>query len=260
MPLSASVREYMSSILHTLPRGVTLDHVVNLMSRLHVRHVPLVEDGRVVAVVTPEDVASQLLEEGGPAHVPVETPERPVPAVDPSASVAEAARLMREATVDYVIVGPLTAPSGILSSRDVVRAAEGELSGVSVSSCMDEAPPSVPLDGELAEAARLLVETRVSGGYPARHVIVGVGGLPIGVVSVRDFIYYVGIKGSIEGRVADVMSPHLYYLDPASSLEEAVEEMNERDVGFLPVVYKAKVLGGVYEFTIVKAAAGGSCG
>jgi len=260
VPLSATVREYMSSILHTAPKDVTLDHVVNMMTRLHIRHIPLVERGRIAAVLTPEDLAGQIMEVGGLAHVPVELPDRPVPAIDPTATVAEAARLMWESGVDYVIVGPLTAPSGILSSRDVVKASQGEMGGYSASKCMDEAPPSVPLDAPLADVARKLLEARISKGYPARHVVVGVGGLPIGVVSVRDFIYYVAVKGVIDGRVTDVMSPQLYYLDPASSLEEAVEEMVERDVGFLPVVYKAKVLGGVYEFTIVKAVAGGSCG
>jgi len=259
MPLSASVREYMSSILHIAPRDVSLDHAVNMMARLHIRHIPLVEGGRIVAVLTPEDIARQIMEAGGLAHVPVELPERPLPAIDLTATVAEAAKLMWGSGVDYVIVGPLTAPSGILSSRDVVRASQGELGGYSVSRCMDEAPPSVPLDASLAGVARKLLEAKTGKGYPARHVIVGVGGLPIGVVSVRDFIYYVAVRGTVEGRVTDVMSPYLYYLDPASSLEEAVEEMVERDVGFLPVVYKAKVLGGVYEFTIVKAVAGGSC-
>jgi len=259
VPLTSAVREYMSPILHTAPRGATLDHVVNVMARLHIRHVPLVDDGRVVAVVTPEDVVSQLLEEGGLAHVEIRLGDRPVPAVSPSASITDAAKAMIDHSVDFVIVGPLTAPSGIVSSRDIVRALEGERLGVPVAQCMDEAPPSVPLTAGLREAAEKMLTTRVCGSYSVRHVVVGVGGLPIGVVSARDIIYHASVRGTLEGRVIDVMSQQLYYLDPASSLDEAVEEMVERDVGFLPVVYRAKMLGGVYEFTVVKAIVGGPC-
>ncbi len=258
MPLSSSVREYMSSLLHTAPVGVTLDHVMNTMTRLHVRHVPLVENGRIVAVATPEDVLQQLLEEGGPAHVELRVASRPIPAVEPTASVAEAARAMHAARVDYVIVGTLEAPRGILSSRDVVRAARSEFRGLPVSEYMDDPPPSVPLEAPLTDAARAIAGSVIDDGFPARHAVVGEDGLPIGVVSVRDIIYYAMAKGSLDGRVTDIMSPHLYYLDPAASLNEAVEEMAERDVSFLPVVYKARLLGGVYEYTVVKVAAGES--
>jgi len=256
LPLTSSVREFMTSTVHTVPVGVTLDHVVNIMTRLHVRHVPLTESGRIVAVATPEDVLQQLLREGGPAHVELAVAERPVPTVEPTATVAEAARRMHDARVDYVIVGSLEAPWGILSSRDVVRAARSEFQGLPVSEYMDEPPPSVALDAAIVDAARAIASSVIDDGFPARHAVVGEDGLPIGVVSVRDIIYYAMAKGGLDGRVTDIMSPHLYYLDPAASIAEAVEEMAERDVSFLPVVYKARLLGGVYEYTIVKVAAG----
>jgi len=255
VPLTASVKDYMSSLLHTAPAGVMLDHVMNVMTRLHVRHVPLVENGRIVAVATPEDVLHQLLDQGGPAHVELRVAERPIPVVEPLASVAEAARAMFNAGVDFAIVGSLEAPRGIVSSRDVVRAARSEFRDLSVSEHMDDPPPSTALDASIVDAARAIASATIDHGFPARHVVVGEDGLPIGVVSVRDIIYYATAKGSIEGRVTDIMSPHLYYLDPSSSIAEAVEEMAERDVSFLPVVYKARVLGGVYEYTIVKVAA-----
>ena len=88
---------------------------------------PIVEDGRLVGVVTDRDLAIRILAEGKGADTPVgEIASKDVVTVDPQQSLEEAARLMAEHQVRRL---PVTEEDGklvgILAQADVAQAGDG---------------------------------------------------------------------------------------------------------------------------------------
>jgi CBS domain-containing protein len=86
-----------------------------------------------------------------------------------------------------------------------------------------------------------------------------------GIITATDIMKYLGtgqvFQRMVTGNVAEVMalpvrtlvSGNLHTIDPKKNVNEAAREMLARNVGALPVIEDARLVGLVTEFDLVKA-------
>ena len=114
--------------------------------------------------------------------------------VDAAASVADAARRMREARVGAVLVLERGRLAGILSERDVLNrvVAEGRSpDGTKAADVASRPVVSVPAGASLRQCAETLRDRGV------RHLpVLDAAGVPVGVLSARDF--FEAVAGGLE--------------------------------------------------------------
>lgn len=105
--------------------------------------------------------------------------------IGPEATLEEAAEAMMESEVGSLGVVEDRELIGILTERDLVRAAAdgADFFGELVSDWMTESPDTFSPDVEVEDAARWLLET----GY--RHLPVMEGGELLGIASIRDLLW-----------------------------------------------------------------------
>ncbi len=129
-----TVQEAMTSNPTAITPDTTAQEAARLMKSEDVGSLPIVEDGRLVGVVTDRDLAIRVLAEGkGPDTTVGEIASKDVVTVDPQQSLEEAARLMAEHQVRRLPVveedGRLV---GILAQADVAQSGHDSLTGETV--------------------------------------------------------------------------------------------------------------------------------
>jgi CBS domain-containing protein len=100
----------------------------------------------------------------------------------PTATVAEAARTMRDRNVGAVLVMEGSRLAGIFTERDLVHllADGGEVAARPVSAVMTRDVAMVPADADISWAAEQMKQRRV------RHLPIGDAPMVVGMISVRD--------------------------------------------------------------------------
>lgn len=131
MHTTQTIREAMTSSPTTVEPGTTAREAAGLMKSKDVGSLPVVEDDRLVGVITDRDLALRLVGEGKSADTPVgELASTDVVTIDPQQDVGEAARLMAEHQLRRLPVceedGRLV---GILAQADVAQIGHDELTG-----------------------------------------------------------------------------------------------------------------------------------
>ena len=126
-----TVQEAMTSNPAAITPETTAQEAARLMKTEDVGSLPIVEDGRLVAVITDRDLAVRVLAEGQGADTPVaDTASKDVVTVDPQQSLEEAARLMAQHQVRRLPVveedGRLV---GVLAQADLAQAGHDTLTG-----------------------------------------------------------------------------------------------------------------------------------
>ena len=126
-----SIREAMTSNPTSVEPSTTAAEAARTMKSENVGSLPIVEDGRLVGVVTDRDLAIRVLAEDRGADTPVgEIASKDVVTVDPEQSLEEAARLMAEHQVRRL---PVTEEDGklvgIVAQADVAQAGHDVLTG-----------------------------------------------------------------------------------------------------------------------------------
>lgn len=61
--LKHAVREVMTSPVITCERGTTIDELMELMTNRRIRHIPVVEEGELIGIVSIGDVVKRKIEE-----------------------------------------------------------------------------------------------------------------------------------------------------------------------------------------------------
>jgi CBS domain-containing protein len=129
--MAKNVREAMTSN----PRSVgTTDSVVQaarLMRDEHVGSLPVVEDGRLIGMITDRDIAIRIVAEGAdPDSVTVgDVASRRVVTVEPDQDIDEARRLMAQHQVRRLPVVEGDELVGILAQADLTREEDAEQVG-----------------------------------------------------------------------------------------------------------------------------------
>lgn len=129
---------------------------------------------------------------------------KPVVTVSPTATVAEAARLMRDKRVGAVVVTSSARPAGILTDRDIavsVVAAGKDPATVPVGEVMHRSPAVIDQDQGIFEAARMFSERGVR-----RLPVVDRTGNLVGILALDDLLMLLGAE---MGHVAQTLSKEL---------------------------------------------------
>lgn len=135
-----TIREFMTVSPHTIAIERTLSDAHKLMREHGIRHLPVLEGGRLVGIVSQRDLhLIETLRDVDPAEVKVEEAmTQDVLEVDPSASVARVARTMAERKLGSAVVTRGGEIVGIFSTIDALYAlatiANGTADSLSVKS------------------------------------------------------------------------------------------------------------------------------
>jgi CBS domain-containing protein len=126
-----SIREAMTSDPTTVVPSTPAQEAARLMENEDVGSLPVVEDGRLIGMITDRDLALRVVAEGRDAGTPVgELASKQLVTIDPQQELAEAARLMAEHQLRRLPVceedGKLV---GILAQADLAQLGHDELTG-----------------------------------------------------------------------------------------------------------------------------------
>jgi len=126
-----SIRDTMTSDPTTVEPGTTAQEAARLLKSEDVGSLPVVEDGRLVGMITDRDLALRLVAEGRGGDTPVgELASKRLVTIDPQQELAEAARVMAQHQLRRLPVceedGKLV---GILAQADLAQLGHDELTG-----------------------------------------------------------------------------------------------------------------------------------
>lgn len=120
--------EIMSTKVKTATRSMTLREVAALMRDGDMGAMPVVEDGRLVGIVTDRDIVVRAIAEGRDAEAPInEAMTTEIFSVRPEDFVFEAIRLMGDKQVRRIpVVGENGELAGIIAMADIALEMEDE--------------------------------------------------------------------------------------------------------------------------------------
>ena len=244
----------------TVTRATTLDEALDLMDRLHVRHLPVVDAGRLGGIVSDRD----LLEATGwlPARVHAASGSRPidelprtigeivhdeVTSASPGESVESAAATLLRLKIGCLPIEEGGVLEGIVTDTDLLkflmaarRESPGAISGgTSVQDQMTPSPGTIGSGATVGEARALLLAADM------RHIPVVDDGRLVGIVSDRDLRRAHGQGMRDTTPVDRIMSRSLATVSRDTSLEGATELILEHRISALPVVEGDAELVGV---------------
>lgn len=131
-PRATTVKEIMTKEVSTLGRNDTLDLADDIMTLARIRHLPVLDEGRVVGVVSQRDLFRSALAAalgyGENAQKRLlrtlrvkEVMQEPAITISPEASVKDATRLMLESKIGCLPVVEGHTVVGIVTETDILR-------------------------------------------------------------------------------------------------------------------------------------------
>lgn len=145
--MNDAIENFMTPGPHTIARTRTLEEAHALMRHYKIRHLPVLDAGSLVGLVTQRDLALvETLEGVDPSQVPVEDAmSEDVFAVELGTPLAEVAQRMARDRLGSAVVMRGTMVAGIFTAVDALHALDFLLSSPSVRAALAEAlfpPPS----------------------------------------------------------------------------------------------------------------------
>jgi CBS domain-containing protein len=148
---------------------------------------------------------------------------------------------------------------GIVTERDVMKVLSSEKNQGLVEEIMSTSLKVTGPETPIGEATKEMITQHF------RRLPVVKDDVLYGIITATDIMKYLGtgqvFERMVTGNVAEVMalpvrtlvSGNLHTIDPKKNINEAAREMLARNVGALPVIEDAKLVGLVTEFDLVKA-------
>lgn len=228
------ISELMSVDLTTLSPTTTVHDALDEMDRNDVRHLPVLEGGRLVGILSDRDLYVEDEEhEGRPVselmHASVQT-------LEPHSGVVTAALEMSIQKIGCVpvvederLVGLVTEVDLMAAFRDLCGDVEHLGQNPAVETRMTREVRTAPPETTLKQAAALLRE------HDVRHLPIVEDGRLVGVISDRDLRMAYGQHLPPETEVAQVMVPRTIVVAPEARLHHAAKLMVEHRISCLPV-------------------------
>lgn len=145
IPPRRPIRDYMTPLPHVIGVEQTLATASRRMTQLGIRHLPVVDEGRLVGIVSERDIAHVLsLRSVDPSRAVVEEAMTPEPyEVSPETPLSVVARKMAERRVGSVIVVEDGEVVGLLTSTDALGLLADLLTGFLGTQAEDRLPSEV---------------------------------------------------------------------------------------------------------------------
>ncbi len=234
----------------TVAPEIGLDQALQLMADEDVRHLPVVEDGRLVGVLSERDLLSAV----GWVPRPVDKPKRSaIEEMHTDVSTVMPADTLVTACVSFQVdrIGCLPVVDdddelvGIITETDVLASyhracKQGYLGAAAdppardhMSTRMTTVPASTDLRDAIAHA----------GLVHGRHFPVVHDDRLVGIVSDRDLRAARGEGRRDDTPIAEIMSADVITLGPDETLSRAAELMADQKLGALPVVDDGRLVG-----------------
>ena len=176
------------------------------------------------------------------------------------AKIADAASLIVEKRMGGLpIVDGGEVLCGIVTERDVMKVLSADKRAGLVEDVMSTALKVTGPETPIGDATKEMITHRF------RRLPVVKDDVLYGIITATDIMKYLGtgavFQRMVTGNVAEVMalpvrtlvSGSLHTIDPKKNVNEAAREMLARNVGALPVIEDARLVGLVTEFDLVKA-------
>ena len=261
----------------SVPPSMSIMAAVETMTRCGFRRLPVIDAGsrKLRGIVTSGDIINFL--GGGDKYnlVKVKHKGNLIAAINESireimttkmttlpdtASIADALDVIKEKMVGGIpITGHDERVEGIVTERDVMKTLANENSNLCVEDIMSTALRVTSPDAPIGAVTRDMTRHRY------RRLPVVTDDVLFGIITTTDIVRYLGdrkVFSRLEtGNVTEVMSlpvrnlvsGRLYTTTPGRNVNEVAREMFDRNVGALPVIEDAKLIGLVTEFDLVKA-------
>jgi acetoin utilization protein AcuB len=242
-----------------------------LMRWGNVRHLPVLEHGKVVGVFSERDLLRYRADTGGQGGLdPVRRfMSAPAEVVSPDDEAAKAMGLMLAAELGCLpvveeqrLVGVLTLTDLVGRSFAAAAAATRAGGGPTATRAMTFVPVTVTPRQPLLEAIGLMID------YGVRHLPVVEDGQVVGILSDRDVRTAVGDprEALVQGReglealeVGSVMTDDVILVQGDANLAEVAQKFLDSRVGAIPVVdRKGSLLGIISYLDLIRAQAAAS--
>lgn len=117
----ATIRKHMTRDIATIDANAPCREAAKLMADRKIGSVAVQVDGRVVGLATERDLVVTVLARGGDGLQPVKQAMRTLPRVEPSASEAACAELMKKHFTRHLLVEEMGEVIGVVSMRDIIQ-------------------------------------------------------------------------------------------------------------------------------------------
>jgi CBS domain-containing protein len=260
-----------------VPQTMTILGAVETMTRWGFRRLPVVDPGtrRLRGIITAGDIIN-LLGGGDKANlVAVKHGGNLLPALNQSVRTLmtpQAKSLPSTATLEDAVsliisekIGgiPVTDEEGVMvgivTERDVLKVLAKERSNLRVEEVMTTSLRLTSPDSPIGMVTKEMTR------YRFRRLPVVSDDVLFGIITTTDIITYLGtgevFSQLVTGNISEFMSlpvrklvsGKLFTTSPERGINDAAREMLERNTGALPVIEKARLIGLVTEFDLVKA-------
>ena len=125
--MKLTAEDVMQSQVETLATNLTIEEVVKAMSLSHHRGFPVVEDGKLVGIITQSDIADDRKKQGGVFLRDIMTPQ-PI-TVNPDISLADVLYLLNRYQLSRLPVTEGPKLVGIITRSDIIKVEAQQLSG-----------------------------------------------------------------------------------------------------------------------------------
>ncbi len=177
-----------------------------------------------------------------------------------TASIADAISIIvNKKTGGLPITGTDGELLGIVTERDVMKALASEKSRLSVEDVMTATLRVTHPDRAIGDVTREMTQHRF------RRLPVVSDDVLYGIITATDIMRYLGSREVFTristGNISEVtglpvrtlIAGDLYTTNPEKSINETAREMLEKNIGALPVIEDARLIGLVTEFDLVRA-------
>jgi CBS domain-containing protein len=261
----------------SVPPTITIIGAIEKMTVCGFRRLPVTDAGtrRLRGIVTAEDIIDMMgggnkfnlvrKKHGGNLLAAINESVREimtekVVTIGNDAKIADAASLIVEKRMGGLpIVDADGVLVGIVTERDVMKVLSSEKSQGLVEEIMSTSLKVTGPETPIGEATKEMIT------HHFRRLPVVKDDVLYGIITATDIMKYLGtgqvFQRMVTGNVAEVMalpvrtlvSGNLHTIDPKKNINEAAREMLARNVGALPVIEDAKLVGLVTEFDLVNA-------
>ena len=280
-PQEGEIMALASRQVVSVPQTTTILQAVGTMTKCNFRRLPVTDSGtkKLRGIITSGDIINFM--GGGDKHrlVQVKHAGNLIAAVNESvreimtrnlltlpdtATIADAIGVIVEKkTGGLPIADSDGVLKGIVTERDVMRALAAEKSMLAVEDIMTSALRVTSPDRPIAEVTHQMTQHRF------RRLPVVSDDVLFGIITATDIMRYLG-SGEVFARISTgdiaevtglpvrtLIAGDLFTTSPEKSINEAAREMLERNIGALPVIENARLIGLVTEFDLVRAFARG---
>ncbi|MCD6513160.1 MAG: CBS domain-containing protein [Thermoplasmata archaeon] len=246
------VKEIMTRDVIYVNKNDDLRHVIDLMEKHNITKMPVVDDGKIVGIVTDNKIADKLgsIRSKGviAAHLHASSVmEKDFDAISPDTDVADILAkvglpgpTMLPVTVDGTVVG-------VVTKADLLPMVKGD---TRIEEIMTNHVITAKPGDRVVHARRIMLDNDI-----ARLPVVD-GGKVVGIISDKEIAFaFAALRRSFSiGQqqhqlkmltVGDIMKTPVVTITLSSTVEEAAKLMMEKEVGCLPVIGGDEKLHGI---------------